>query len=189
MVKSFTQELIVASRPAAFSYDHEHGLFHHGSRASRPAELPLGWGDLSDRGTSDNVPDVALVHGVNYPIMLPKMYDRLSSNGTQELLDETCEVMFDVFDTLGTGLSIGSKNEGSYGHTGFGAGFLSDEHPHPTLQVFGNCACLSVDMYGAFREDRWEEKVAEFTYHNIDLDAQRISLLAGLGHLAHRASN
>lgn len=66
---------------------------------------------------------------------------------------------------------------------GFGAAYLREGHV--TLSTVGSCACLGVVVDGHMvNYSEWGNKYAEYEFHNIDFPAQKISLLAGLGHLA-----
>ena len=148
-----TTRLLNQMHPAAFSYDHQNGAFQVAEQSYAPEDVSLRFGALSTPEPTLELPDAALIHTLTHPVMMPKMYDWLAKNGTDELFDETSEVMRDVFQTR------------------------------------GNCACLGVDLHGIIGERYWDDKIAEFTFHNTDTKPQQISLLAGLGHIAHRVNS
>jgi len=183
------KSLIERCQPALFAYDHTRKLFLSGEREFSPRELPIGFGDLAADTDQDVVtlPDTALVQTTMRPIMLPKMYDWLTDNMTNELLDETVDVMRDVYvDLVPESVRYARPDRG--GFMGFNAHRLRKDHPHFLLTTIGNCACLGVEVDGMWGEGAWKDKVASFDFHNIDNEVQEKSLLAGLGHIAYRAS-
>lgn len=184
-----TTRLLNLMHPAAFSYDHQNGVFHVAEQAYAAADLPLRHGALASAEPTHELPDTALVHALANPVMLPKMYNWLEENGTDQLFSETSEVMRDVFQTVNGKKLLGVTTRDTASHIGFNVNFLRQEHPHITLQTLGNCACLGVDLYGIIGERYWDDKIAEFTFHNTDTKPQQISLLAGLGHIAHRVNS
>jgi hypothetical protein len=54
------------------------------------------------------------------------------------------------------------------------------------VQTLGNCACLGLAADGVMVRGL-QEGYGEYELHNADTTAQRVSLYAGLGHLAHMA--
>lgn len=183
------KSLIERCKPALFAYDRERKLFLSGDREFTPQELPIGYGDLAADIDDDALalPDTALVQTIMRPIMLPLMHDWLTDNMTSELLDETVVVMRDVYVDLAPD-SIRYAKPDRGGFMGFDACRLRNNYPHFLLTTIGNCACLGVEIDGMWGESAWEDKVASFDFHNIDNEVQEKSLLAGLGHIAYRAT-
>ncbi len=68
--------------------------------------------------------------------------------------------------------------------TGFSMSMIRDEHPHFNLTTNGNCACYGVEPDTMIGVRYWSEKIAAIKFHNADMESQKVSLLAGLGHLA-----
>lgn len=107
---------------------------------------------------------------------------------TSELVEELPKLMHQTFlAAFDDPASIPFlRDEG--GHRGFRAGARQD-NGGVSLQVFGECACLNPSQSGYFTGFEGVEKgFAEYELHNTELLAQRISLYAGLGHLAKMAS-
>lgn len=188
IMNAHTKELLLAAWPAAFSYDHEKGMFTSGDIQYTSVDLPLSYGDLSAPTQPNELPNTAVVQTVVGAIMMPRLYDWLQANETEALHRETAEVMHDVFvglrpDMLG---KVAKHDRG--GLFGFNMSRISPEHPHFSLVTLGNCACYGVESHIVFGERYWNEKIAALGFHNIDTPPQEVSLLAGLGHLAHRAN-
>ncbi len=183
-----TQELLLAAWPATFSYDHEEGKFTSGDIQYTPVNLPLTYGALAASNEPRELPDTAVVQTVVGAIMLPRLYDWLQANETEALHRETAEVMHDVFVGLRSDMRGKVAKYDRGGLFGFNMSRFSHEHPHFSLVTLGNCACYGVESHIVFGERYWNEKIAALGFHNIDMPAQEVSLLAGLGHLAHRAN-
>ena len=188
-MNAHVNELLKMSRPAPFSYDHTTKLFTSGDTTYTPPELPLGFGDLAADHEVNEVPDTALVHGILRIVMLPKMYDWLQENASTELFTQASEIMHDVFTGLEPRMLGKVATHDPYSHWGFNVARLRPEHPHIVLTTLGDCACFGVEIDGIFGEHTWDQKVAEFGYHNVDYNPQKVSLLAGIGHIAHLANH
>jgi hypothetical protein len=77
------------------------------------------------------------------------------------------------------------QDEDGFGFMGFNAHLQENEGLR--LQVFGNCACMGPEWPGDLIHGV-ENEFAEYHLHNADTQAQRVSLYAGLGHLASLAA-
>lgn len=123
------------------------------------------------------------------PVMLPRMYDWLTDNYSDRLAQETATVMREVimdFDSeYARNAPVGKDGD----FMTFGVHRIRNEHPHLSLSTYGNCACLGVDVDGVFGQTLWGDKVAGYSFHNIDHAEQGISLMAGLGHIAYLAAS
>lgn len=111
----------------------------------------------------------------------PKFFDWLTTSDGKQAVSEVPEVTHRVFNLV---YEKQVRIRGKDLLHGFGSAFLREGHV--TLSTIGSCACLGVAVDGhlvSYRE--WGSKYAEYEFHNIDFPAQKISLLAGLGHLAH----
>jgi hypothetical protein len=121
------------------------------------------------------------------PFATPKFYRWLQESCRKDDLESARRVMMTVFEEV-HGVQLGKIQDSPDNLFGFGVGFLRPGHL--TLNTIGNCACLGVSVDGhivSYRE--WDTGFAEYEFHNIDMPAQRISLLAGMGHLALRAAS
>lgn len=182
------------SRAQNFSYDHETQLFLSGPQRHNPEEvrdnkraLSLQRDEyLADDELDELIESVPVIYTVLRPIALPKFHTWLNDNMSNALFDETADVIRDVLIRLRPDLS--DIQQRGLGFMGFNVARTTREHPHILLQTLGNCACMSVDAHGIFGERYWDEQIASFSNHNVDTPEQETSLLAGLGHIAHRAS-
>ena len=121
------------------------------------------------------------------PLTTPKFSIWLQQNCTKDDLESARRAMMTVFEIL-QDFRLGKIQDNPDSIFGFGIGFLRPGHLR--LNTIGNCACLGVSVDGhTVSSDEWDTGFAEYEFHNIDMPAQRISLLAGLGHLALRASS
>lgn len=175
------------SLPAAFSYDHESGLFRRDDETFTPEALPLSSNQLAAIEEPENIPNAPLVHTFRAPVMMPQFFDWLDDNFNKDLADETVEVMQEVFSGLAPhALSTDLDHRG--GFIGFNANYRSDEHPDILLQTLGNCACMYLSQSGPFAFNPRYGRIGRLETHNVDTPLQRTTVLAGLGHLAHRAN-
>lgn len=134
---------------------------------------------------SYEIPDHPVHLGIfGNPITTPRFYDWLIANSTADNLLETKFVMQEVFEELRGAKLEGKPSAASLTSPfGFEAYFLRPGHL--LLQVIGNCACLGTNPDGYIVDyHEWDSRYAEYTFHNIDTESQRISLLSGLGHLS-----
>lgn len=191
-VGEHTRALLKISRANRFEYDSERGVFLVSEREVTPAELA----DLEGRELAaaetlmdeelDDVLQYPVAHTSTHPLMLPKLHQWLNTNcDNRTLFDETREVMRAVFVALRPDMDYVDSNPG--GFIGFNVQRVGGEYPHLLFQTLGNCACMGVEALGPFGRRFWSGGVAYFTNHNVDTHAQRVSLLAGLGHIARRA--
>lgn len=184
-----TQDLLLMTHAAAFSYDHESGFFIRDHDRFAPEDLPTGWGSLAAETDPEDIPDSPLVYTLMGPVMLPQFHDWVENNFDDDIANETVEVMQGVVSRLEPSLSKDALNRDRGGFMGIDVSVPPGKYSHVFLQTIGNCACLSVESSGVFRERQWQEKVAGLSFHNTDTLMQRASLLAGLGHLAYRMNN
>lgn len=120
------------------------------------------------------------------PLTTPKFYDWLQEGCTQNDLENARVAMHGVFEVR-RGMKVKRELGTNDSLWGFSAGFLRPGHLN--LSTIGNCACLGVKVDGHIVDsDEWDTGFAEYEFHNTDYDFQRISLMAGLGHLARLAS-
>lgn len=123
-----------------------------------------------------------LLNDFGNPITTPRFFRWLTTGNRVGIFHETSDVMRDVFEKL-QGEKLKGKLHERMDPFGFSCSFIREGHM--TLSVLGNCACLGTNPDGHFVDWReWETGFAEYEFHNIDMPHQRISLLAGLGHLA-----
>ena len=139
-----------------------------------PAGTPIAANDII------SVPVV--LNDFGGPITTPKLFTWLAQENMSGVFQETADIMREVY-----GLVQGEKLKGKLHKKmdpyGFSCGLI--RNGHVTLSVLGSCACLGTNPYGNFVDgNEWETGFVEYEFHNIDAPVQRISLLAGIGHLA-----
>jgi hypothetical protein len=121
------------------------------------------------------------------PIATPKFFNWLQEYCNKEDLEQTRQTIINVYEEL-RGISLDKVLDTHEVLYGFSANLLRPGHLN--LTTLGSYACLEVSVYGVFIDNHeWDTGFAEYEFHNIDMPAQRISLLAGMGHLALRASS
>lgn len=122
------------------------------------------------------------------PFATPKFYNWLQRSCGKSEFKGAREVMLDVFERLiGDEIVPALDLDKDDRLFSFSAGFLRPGHLN--LSTIGNCACLGVKVDGHIIDyEEWDTGFAEYEFHNIDFEEQRISLLAGIGHLARIAA-
>ena len=184
-------ELFQRVSSVPFTYDRNSHMFLSGEQQIPVSEFSPN--ELVDVDTRVDVADGLLAWGLFRPFVLPTMYDWMEQNLNDELLDETFEVVRESFESAHEQATGFEFNRGTY-KRGEGAlfGFEAQrdrEYPHMTLGTIGNCACLGASYTGIpFGQSSWAEKIVAYEFHNADTPQQQNSLLAGLGHIAHRAA-
>ncbi len=170
-----------------FSYDHANQAFRVGTR-----EVSIEHAKENHRILFPQEGDSAAADGVNMAttimgfVMYPRMYDWLHTHLDTALMDDTVDVMKSVYVELRTDIPRAHLQRDT-GVFGFSAYRPSEKHPHIGLSVLGHCACMNVSADGMIGQYEWDTKFASFRMHNIDTPEQRVSILAGLGHMAFRA--
>lgn len=175
----------------AFEYDEEYGLFMVADKKVHPIDFdPAGHVvtlDVAEVSANDpEIETTPLFLGIfNSLFSGPIFRDFVMSNPSA--MSDVSRVMVDVYEeVLDEELDDDVKQPG--GFLGFDSRFL----PNGTvnLQVFGNCACIGVDLNSMYinAEDGMENGYAQYTVHNTDTHAQRTSIYAGMGHIARLAS-
>lgn len=171
-----------------YTYDHASTTFVIGAK-----EIRLSDGRLINELQSPSGEPVSLEemprHPVHiglfgHPLTTPMLYSWLQTSCSEKALTATKRVIQEVSeDIMSSQMSEGVQFEGGKGPYGISAGFLRPGHLR--LQTIGSCACLGVSIDGYMVDyEEWDTGYAEYEFHNIDRDEQRISLLAGLGHIA-----
>ncbi len=189
-VEQHTLELLAISRAQPFYYDHDAAKFHFGEQVLSVNEIPE-FGSSHATGSAMTADDAAMlyentpfVHNHVHPIGLPASMDFLKNGWTQALENETNEVIADVFmDT--TDRFERTERQRLLSMRAFSTMRRVDSGD-AILTTVGACACLGPDFSAMFTHS--EAGIAEYTYHNIDRPEQRLSLMAGLGHIARRAN-
>lgn len=187
--ESRIRELLEYADATDFSYDHSVRSFSIGQRhfdiveASNDSRLF----NPQPEYVETNERTMLVSARIFGTVMYPRMYDWLSVNLDDRLSRDTVEVMQDVFSDLRVDLDRSRLRSGS-GLFGFAMNRLRKEHPHISLAVLGNCACMGVSVDGIIGQQEWSTKFAAFEMHNIDSPEQRVSIMAGLGHLGHKAT-
>ncbi len=134
----------------------------------------------------DDIANQALILYGDRLIATPKLHDWVQEEPTD--YDNVISIMHKAFITVAPDYDDipAERNSGMFG---FEAGnrHSNEKFRGISLQVFGNCACLGPSQYGLFVE-HLENGWAEYELHNTDIQAQRASLYAGIGHLAFQAT-
>jgi hypothetical protein len=170
-----------------FAYDDEAECFTVGPTRIHPHEFdpytfnPYVLG-IKDRGIElDDLPEhPAVLPGFGAVILGPRAHEYAMTNVDGH---NVIKVMHDVFTSFLADPSDFPLRE-NVGHLGFAA--WQREDGGFGLQVVGDCACSNPNLQGLHvqgMENGW----AEYDLHNADSVAQRTSLYAGLGHIAHLA--
>lgn len=121
------------------------------------------------------------------PIATPMLFDWLKADnfGKEERL-AVRQVMHDVYEEI-----EGEKLERNpdWNDISRGFGVSNVRGGHVSLVTLGDDSSLGVALEGLLIDQHdWDSHYAEYEFHNVNLAPQRISLLAGLGHLARLAS-
>lgn len=190
----YIRDLLKQAEATSFAYSHEAKQFSIGTRdvtieaaVHNPRLLTtrsLATDHLDDPADKDPMLAVALWHHVSYP----SMYDWLDERFDAAMADETVEVMIDAFGAADPSIPRKHLRPDKGGFMGFSAERTRSEHPHVSLTVLGNCACLYASVSGFIGEHDWDSKFTNYEMHNVDTPVQTVSILAGLGHLASRAA-
>jgi hypothetical protein len=128
----------------------------------------------------------------NYPVMIPNYGNLIAGPKLHKWADTKPSELFDAYKVMHEAFTSFIDNasdisgERSRSHMGFCSGL--SEYGGVHLQVWGNCACMGSTPHGLYVRDKSEHGFAEYDLHNADVQAQRTSLYAGLGHLARRAA-
>jgi hypothetical protein len=200
----YFQKRVQSYVSAPWSYDRDAGLFVVNGVQVEPASLLEHNVWLNDETHSrQNAQTImsewvlALCGTWGHPVSLPKFYRYLgqrqivsSYEEFREMQREVSDVMSDVlYQVDGSAQFPGELKDQRRAPFCPDVDLIRKEHPHINLTTFGNCACLGVAVDGTylFGQDEWPLQVAEYKFHNTDFDAQQISLLAGLGHIAFLA--
>lgn len=122
---------------------------------------------------------------IGSPLATPIFNSWLREHFDSSQSADTHRVMLEVFEEV-HGMKVGAINNKPDRLFGFSA--AQTRPGHLELSVLGNCACLGVCVDGHVVDyHEWDTGYAQYEFHNIDFDAQRVSLLAGIGHLANKA--
>lgn len=180
-------ELLSIGRAVPFEYHHDDRTFRFGAEDGSPDDIShYGYLHSAEGVTVRNVEEWETSHSfliTRHPISTAIGREAIESIWSGRLENEVREVMADVLaEQLGT-IKMAERNRwlelGSFGTQKLSAGEVS-------VQTMGICACLGVDYTV---HDSWRcVGFSEYTPHNIDNRAQRASVLAGLGHIAHTAN-
>lgn len=179
----------------AVSYDADNKLFTLGEQKF----------DIHDEAAMAKFPDVSM-NTMNVPInpeqqslgalrlnrtliATPLFQKWLQENSYREKKPEVEEIILDVFTSINHRASKQDleKCKGA-SFMGFSMNMLRPEPLHLTFTTMGNCACLGAEIDGRLGQRIWEFGYAQYGWHNIDYPAQRVSLLAGIGHIASLAN-
>lgn len=175
-----------------FSYVHEERVFQVGQTCIPVMEFDPYEYAPDDFGVDDTGIDVADIF--KHPALIPSFGGVLGSPSFHDFVrsnpqdvNDTHQVMREVFTMFGQVDEGVDKDESSDYHLGFAANVNTDGDLR--LQVFGDCACLTPDLYSLYIDDKYEAGFAQYELHNTPGPEQRASLYAGFGHLASLAAD
>ena len=118
---------------------------------------------------------------------LTKLFEFLQTpQRVDQIRQGVVDLMVDVYESI-KGIDLGKISRQPDSLFGFNLNLLRPGHI--SLNVIGNCACYGVDPSSHFLEEiDMDYGLMHFAEHNIDDEAQRTALHAGLGHLAKLAA-
>lgn len=188
---NFHLELLAAGRSQPFSYDHDEREFHFGNQVKSIDEIPL-YGTPHEAGEGMTAADIEVllgttpfVYNYTHPISFPLASDFFEHGWSDEIAHEVHEIMADVFFDHSDAFKA-SEHERLKSLRSFSS--LRRTNPGDViLSTLGNCACLGPD-YTSSHSRFLDAGIMEYTLHNTDRLDQKLSLMAGLGHVARRAS-
>lgn len=172
-----------------FSYDHAFREFTLGERTLdiySAVENPRMLGLFNEDAIAKEEPMLTFAH-MN-PLSMPGMYRWINEKFTPEVSQQTTEVMMDVYSALSPNVPSDEIRR----MVGRGSmGFTADKYPnhgHLNLTVMGLCACLGVDQMSTLTSSQdWVAGYASYRGHNLDWPKQKVSIYAGLAHVAFLA--
>lgn len=173
-----------------FLYDHESKSFLIGKDKQTLAVTDFDPYTYNDYGREEQAireieeltQHPALLQIVSGPIVTPRLHGWVQE-AQNEFAEQTVRLMHDVYSMF---YEEPIPFETGGGFMSFEAGVRQDGAIG--LQVLGNCACFGPKYSTGMFEEGVEHGFAEYELHNADSQAQRISLYAGLGHLAKLAA-
>jgi hypothetical protein len=171
------------------TYDSRARQFHIGSKSVQLTEFDPY--EFSPDALGLEETDLEITEMALHPLMIPdfgsviggpKLHNWAARN-PEHASREGIDAMYEALTSLVDGEGISKEADG---HTGFDLQVRNQGALN--LQVWGNCACLGVNLEGLLVVDGMEKGYAQYDLHNADTQAQRASLYAGIGHLARLAS-
>jgi len=196
--RSEALQLLATRRFVPYHYEHENRTFHFGDEVHQLDEVPLtgvlhrSGADLDTGDAEKLLSRVAFASSFNRIHSLPLADVFFKNVWTNSLREETADIMQDVYATVREFSNSGADTDSwSPSRKEFSA-HLYAQHEDPSghagvfLQTSGICACTKPDT----RPDSTYYPIEVMTYaeHNVAKPAERVSLLAGLGHIARRAN-
>lgn len=185
---------IGAGLPVPFLYDSEQQCFRVGDdeidihdmgsgRFSMANRTPLSPEEVDQLMGSETV--VHLHRGLTtLPIYHSFVRDEWSSELQQETVDAMVMAMAETLPSDATPEFRRSVRSG----VGFSAMCIDRELGRVIFNVLGDCACFGPDAtVSGWGSSLWRHGIMVNTEHNIHIPAQRIALMAGLGHVGFRA--
>ncbi len=190
-------ELMATRRFVPYHYNRDSRTFHFGEEVRRFGEVPLS-GALHQEGREQGgeaaqklISRVAFASSFNKIHSLPLADTFFGEMWTSDLLDETREVMRDVYIAVDKDFPAPNRPSSIPEKNKFMTHLYEQKddpsgHAGVFLQTHGICACTKP-------EDRVDTafypiEVLGYREHNVETPAERTSLLAGLGHIARRAN-
>lgn len=183
-------EILAISRVQPFSYVHESRDFHFGDEVVAVTDIPehgsphKGGGDLTNEDVRKLLQTTPYVYSYAHPISFPSSRDFIEQGWTDGIVQETRDVMADVFLENSEAFDV-TERERLMKLRSFD--LVRRTNPYDVIvNTLGACACLGPDYTTHHSND--ELGIMEHTFHNMDRFEQRLSVMAGLGHVARRAT-
>lgn len=165
---------------ASFRFIKEYGLFEVGCRTFTIDEFSMTTGLFFEDTTECNIDNPVAVSTPLCYMGTPALFEFASDeNNISRVRQDIIDVMVDSFEArLNDGKKFGKSLRKQDTFMGFGLTLYGSGRP--ALNVLGNCAC-----FGALPDDVLQDpRYKQYDFHNIDMEAQSVALLAGFGHLA-----
>lgn len=176
-----------------FSYDETSKVFLVGETVIDLVQFDTPTFPYIYEGDKDGIPVEEML---NYPAFIPvgtilvniiggpKLHNWIAAN--PDKVRDAHKVMVDAFSAfLDEPLGESLTREDVHGSSGFR--ITAGQNGGLDLQVAGDCACSGPDLYSHHIRGQFENGFAEYDLHNADIQAQRASLYAGIGHLSRLA--
>lgn len=171
-----------------FSYDHDARLFTIAGKEILVTdelllrEFSFPSGDTTPLSDLPNHPVYYGYYGL--PLMTKKFSDWVRVHVSEKEIFSTKMVIHEVAEQM-TGIDLDHPPTGPNIESIFGAEVFLQRAGHLTFQTIGNCACMGIEVSSHLvPEQEFDSGYGEYGFHNVYEPSQKISLLAGLGHMA-----
>lgn len=196
--RSLALQLLAMKRVVPFHYEHDNRTFVFGEEHRAVHDMQR-YGQLHGQGENMTAQDVenlmgtaAFVGSFNMIHSFPLAEDFLETQWTTGLDDETRTIMMDVYnetrawDTSYDDPAPFDAVLSSFGSLRYRRDVTAGRHAGIKLHAPGSCTCLGPDYVAEHNFS--EHGVMTYTEHNVISLTHKVSLMAGLGHIAGKAN-